>query len=72
MQIFLVSAQKSIKIRQWFWESFEVRQHLECDEIDDSSFDESIVKECENGIKTSKFKIFFIYTYVGYLYAFEP
>jgi hypothetical protein len=35
LQIFRVSAQKSIKIRQRFWESFEVGPNLEYYQIND-------------------------------------
>ncbi len=34
---FRVFAQKSIKIREWFWESLRLEQHLEYSEIDDWS-----------------------------------
>jgi hypothetical protein len=53
MQIFRVSAQKSIKIRQRFWESFEVGPDLKHDQINDSSFNKRALKNAKMVLRLS-------------------
>jgi hypothetical protein len=66
-------AQKSVKIRKWFWESLRMGQDLEHGQIDNWNFDaKALLKSTKIKLRHNfKFCSFMRYV-IGYFYSFRP